>query len=283
MTRIIRTTLLLASLTGLMLLIGGALGGRSGMLLALLFSLVMNLGTYWYSDKIVLRMYHAKEVTPAESPELYRIVQDLVDRAGMPMPKVYIVNTQMPNAFATGRNPKHAAVAVTTGILNILNRDELEGIIAHELAHVKNRDTLISAMAATIAGVITFMANMAQWSLIFGGGDDDNGSNIIGVLAMAILAPIAALIIQLAISRGREFVADEGGAKLCGKPLALASALAKLDNAAGTIRADVNPSTVHMFIINPLKRGNIASLFSTHPSTEERIKRLHTMPFPFSV
>jgi len=277
MTRMIRTTLLLAGLTGLMLLIGGALGGSSGMLLALLISLVMNIGTYWYSDKIVLRLYNAKEVTISDSPELFRIVQGLVDRAGIPMPKVYIVNTPMPNAFATGRNPKHAAVAVTTGILKILNRDELEGVLAHELAHVKNRDTLISAMAATIAGVVTFMANMAQWSLIFGGGNDDNGNNIIGILATIILAPIAALIIQLAISRGREFGADEGGARICGKPLALASALAKLENAANSVRVDVNPSTAHMFIVNPLKRGYIASLFSTHPKTEERIKRLTAM------
>ena len=277
MTRMIRTTLLLAGLTGLMLLIGGALGGSSGMLLALLISLVLNIGTYWYSDKIVLRLYNAKEVTISDSPELFRIVQGLVDRAGIPMPKVYIVNTPMPNAFATGRNPKHAAVAVTTGILKILNRDELEGVLAHELAHVKNRDTLISAMAATIAGVVTFMANMAQWSLIFGGGNDDNGNNIIGILATIILAPIAALIIQLAISRGREFGADEGGARICGKPLALASALAKLENASNSVRVDVNPSTAHMFIVNPLKRSYIRSLFSTHPKTEERIKRLTAM------
>jgi heat shock protein HtpX len=277
MTRMIRTTLLLAGLTGLMLLIGGALGGSSGMLLALLISLFLNIGTYWYSDKIVLRLYNAKEVTILDSPELFRIVQGLVDRAGIPMPKVYIVNTPMPNAFATGRNPKHAAVAVTTGILKILNKDELEGVLAHELAHVKNRDTLISAMAATIAGVVTFMANMAQWSLIFGGGNDDNGNSIIGILATIILAPIAALIIQLAISRGREFGADRGGARICGKPLALASALAKLENASNSIRVDVNPSTAHMFIVNPLKRSHIASLFSTHPKTEERIKRLTTM------
>jgi len=277
MTRMIRTTLLLAGLTGLMLLIGGALGGSSGMLLALLISLVLNIGTYWYSDKIVLRLYNAKEVTISDSPELFRIVQGLVDRAGIPMPKVYIVNTPMPNAFATGRNPKHAAVAVTTGILKVLNRDELEGVLAHELAHVKNRDTLISAMAATIAGVVTFMANMAQWSLIFGGGNDDNGNNIISILATIILAPIAALIIQLAISRGRAFGAEEGGARICGKPLALASALAKLENASNSVGVDVNPSTAHMFIVNPLKRSYIRSLFSTHPKTEERIKRLTAM------
>ncbi len=271
----IRTTLLLASLTGLMLLIGGALGGRGGMMIALLFSLVMNMGTYWYSDKIVLKMYHAKEVTPAEAPELYGIVRGLVDRANMPMPKVYIVDTPMPNAFATGRNPSHAAVAATTGIMRILDRDELEAVMAHELSHVRNRDTLISSVAATVAGVITFVANMAQWSLIFGGNDEDGG-NIIGVLAMAILAPIAALVIQMAISRSREFGADKGGAELCGHPMALATSLSKLEMASGRAQAHVNPSTAHMFIVNPLK-GTMASLFSTHPSTEERIARLSAM------
>lgn len=272
----IRTTLLLASLTGLMLLIGGALGGRGGMAIALLFSLVMNMGTYWYSDKIVLKMYHAKEVTPAEAPELYGIVRGLVDRAKMPMPKVYIVDTPMPNAFATGRDPSHAAVAATTGIMRILDRDELEAVMAHELSHVRNRDTLISSVAATIAGVITFVANMAQWSLIFGGNDDDGG-NIVGILAMAILAPIAAMIIQMAISRSREFGADAGGAELSGHPMALARALSKLEGASGRASADVNPSTAHMFIVNPLKGKKLASLFSTHPSTEERIARLSAM------
>jgi len=273
----IRTTLLLASLTGLMLLIGGALGGRGGMMIALLFSLVMNMGTYWYSDKIVLKMYHAKEVTPAEAPELYSIVRGLVDRAKMPMPKVYIVDTPMPNAFATGRNPSHAAVAATTGIMRVLDKEELEAVMAHELSHVRNRDTLISSVAATIAGVITFVANMAQWSLIFGGGNDDDGGNIVGIIAMAILAPIAALIIQMAISRSREFGADAGAAELSGHPMALARALSKLEQAAGRAPADVNPSTAHMFIVNPLKGKKLASLFSTHPSTEERIARLSAM------
>jgi heat shock protein HtpX len=272
----IRTTLLLASLTGLMLLIGAALGGRGGMMIALLFSLVMNMGTYWYSDKIVLKMYKAKEVTAAEAPALYGIVRGLVDRANMPMPKVYIVDTPMPNAFATGRDPQHAAVAATTGIMKILDKDELEAVMAHELAHVRNRDTLISSVAATIAGVITFVATMAQWSLIFGGRDDDAGS-IVGVIAMAILAPIAAMIIQMAISRSREFGADASGAQLCGRPMALASALAKLEGAAGRAQADVNPSTAHMFIVNPLKGKKLASLFSTHPATEERIARLSAM------
>ncbi len=276
MASMIRTTLLLAGLTGLMLLIGGAVGGRGGMFLALIFSLIMNFGAYWYSDKIVLRIYHAREVTPAESPDLYSMVQRLAERAGLPMPKVYIVDTPMPNAFATGRDPKHAAVAVTTGIMRILNRNELEGVVAHELAHIKNRDTLISTVVATIAGVITFLASMAQWSLIFGGSDDDGG-NPIGMLVMAILAPIAATIIQMAISRGREFGADSGGASINGDPQALANALAKLEAGTSAVRADVNPSTAHMFIVNPLKGSSIASLFSTHPSTEERIRRLRAM------
>jgi heat shock protein HtpX len=276
MTSIIRTTLLLGILTGLMLLIGGVLGGRVGLLFALILSVVMNFGAYWYSDKIVLKMYHAKEVTPTESPELYGMVNNLSDRANLPMPKVYIVQTPMANAFATGRDQKHAAVAVTTGILKVLDRNELEGVLAHELAHIKNRDTLISAMAATIAGVITFMASMAQWSLIFGGRDDEGG-NIIGVLATAILAPIAAMIIQMAISRNREFGADGTGATISGRPMELANALIKLDNAASSVRADVNPSTAHMFIVNPLKGKSLASLFSTHPSTEERVRRLSAM------
>ena len=246
------------------------------MAIALLLSLVMNMGTYWYSDKIVLKMYKAKEVTPTEAPELYGIVRGLVDRANMPMPKVYIIDTPMPNAFATGRNPSHAAVAATTGIMRILDRNELEAVMAHELSHVRNRDTLISSVAATIAGVITFVANMAQWSLIFGGNDDDGG-NIVGVIAMAILAPIAAMVIQMAISRSREFGADAGGAELSGRPMALASALSKLEGAAGRVQADVNPSTAHMFIVNPLKGKKLASLFSTHPSTEERIARLSAM------
>ena len=276
MTNMIRTTLLLAGLTGLLLLIGGFVGGRSGMFLALIVSFAMNFGAYWYSDKLVLKMYHAREVTSAEAPDLYSLVQNLAHNANLPMPRVYIIDTPMANAFATGRDPKHAAVAVTTGIANILNRNELEGVVAHELAHIKNRDTLISTMAATIAGVITFLASMAQWSLIFGGSDDDGG-NPLAVLAMAILAPIAATIIQLAISRGREFGADASGAKICDNPLSLANALAKLEAGAGSVRANVNPSTAHMFIVNPLKGKAIATLFSTHPRTEERIARLRSM------
>ncbi len=273
MKGILRTTLLLAALTGLMLLIGGMIGGRSGMLLALILSAIMNFASYWYSDRIVLAMYHAREVSSDQYPELYGMVQALSERAGLPMPRVCVVDSPMANAFATGRDPRHAALAVTTGILKLLDRNELEGVIAHELTHVKNRDTLIGAMAAALAGVITYMANIAQWGLIFGGQDDDAG-NVLGALATIILAPIAAMLIQLAISRGREFSADRGGAEISGKPLALASALAKLDGASGAIRADVNPSTAHLFIVNPLKGRSMASLFSTHPSTQERIRRL---------
>ena len=276
MANMIRTTLLLAGLTGILLLIGGFFGGRSGMLIALIFSILMNFGSYWYSDKLVLKMYKARELSGAEAPELFRMVENLAGNAGLPMPRLYVVENPMPNAFATGRDPKHAAVAVTTGITRILNKEELEGVISHELAHVKNRDTLISTVAATIAGVITFMASMAQWSLIFGGGDDD-GANPLGILAMAILAPIAAMVIQLAISRGREFEADARGAKISGNPLSLASALAKLESGNNAVRSDVNPSTAHMFIVNPLKGKKMSSLFSTHPSTEERISRLRSM------
>jgi len=281
MNSMIRTTVLLSLLAILFVLIGGSLGGQIGMIIALGFSLLMIWGSYWHSDKLVLRMYHAKEVTPSQAPEIYSIVQRLADRASLPVPKVYIVENNMPNAFATGRDPAHAAVAVTTGIMKILNRDELEGVLAHEMSHVKNRDTLISAVAATIAGSITVLANFAQFSLIFGGlgggNDEDGGGNLVGILLMAILAPIAASIVQLAISRTREFEADANGAAMCGKPMALASALSKLEGAAKSSRVDVNPSTAHMFIVNPLRGKALASLFSTHPSTEERIRRLSAM------
>lgn len=281
MNSMIRTTVLLSLLAILFVLIGGSLGGQIGMIIALGLSLLMIWGSYWHSDKLVLRMYHAKEVTPSQAPEIYSIVQRLADRARLPVPKVYIVENNMPNAFATGRDPAHAAVAVTTGIMKILNRDELEGVLAHEMSHVKNRDTLISAVAATIAGSITVLANFAQFSLIFGGlgggNDEDGGGNLVGILLMAILAPIAASIVQLAISRTREFEADANGAAMCGKPMALASALSKLEGAAKSSRVDVNPSTAHMFIVNPLRGKALASLFSTHPSTEERIRRLSAM------
>ena len=279
MSSMIKTTLLLSSLAVFFIVAGRILGGGTGMVIALGLSLLMIWGSYWYSDKLVLRMYHAREVTSAQAPDIYSIVRGLADRANLPMPKVYVVDTPMPNAFATGRNPSHAAVAVTTGITRILDRNELEGVLAHELAHVKNRDTLISSVAATIAGAVTTLASFAQWSLIFGGfgGNDDEGGNIVGILLMAVLAPIAATVIQLAISRTREFEADAKGAKICGNPMALASALTKLESAANATRADVNPSTAHMFIVNPLRGKAMASLFSTHPPTEERIKRLSAM------
>ncbi|KGK97903.1 protease HtpX [Methanococcoides methylutens] len=285
MKNMFKTTLLLASLTGLLVIVGNLIGGTSGMIIAFAFAVILNFGSYWYSDKIVLKMYHAKEVTESESPKLYEIVRKLAMRADLPMPKVYIVETSMPNAFATGRDPKHAAVAATTGILNLLTPEEIEGVLAHELAHVKNRDTLISAVAATIAGVITMLATWARWAAIFGGigGRDDNGgSNIVGFIALAIVAPLAATIIQLAISRSREFAADAEGARISQKPWALASALSKLESGAQNYhprRNDVQPSenTAHMFIVNPLRGSKMMNLFRTHPTTEERIRRLNSM------
>jgi heat shock protein HtpX len=284
MKSMLKTTVLLALLTGVLIAIG-SFWGTSGIIIAFALALVMNFGSYWFSDKIVLAMYHAKEVTVSEYPNLFRIVSGLASKANLPMPKVYIMDSPMANAFATGRDPKHAAVAVTTGIMQILTPEELEGVLAHELAHVSNRDTLISAVAATIAGVITMIASMAQWAAIFsglGGRDDDNGGGIIGFLALVIVAPIAATLIQLAISRSREYVADESGSKICGKPYALASALSKLEHSADISAAhgrpaNINPSTAHMMIINPLRGSSLMSLFSTHPPTQERIARLNKM------
>ncbi len=285
MKSMLKTTVLLAALTGLLVVIG-SFWGPGGMTIAFILAIIMNFGSYWFSDKIVLAMYHAREVTESEFPNLYRIVRNLTYKASLPMPRVYIVESPMANAFATGRNPEHAAVAVTTGIMQILTPEELEGVLAHELAHVQNRDTLISAVAATIAGVITMIASMAQWAAIFGGlggrNDEDRSGGIIGFLVLVIIAPIAATLIQLAISRSREFVADERGAKMCGKPWALANALGKLHKAADISAAhdqpaDINPSTAHMMIVNPLRGSAIMSLFSTHPPTEERIARLNRM------
>ncbi len=278
----IKTTLLLAALTGLFIAAGGVLGGRTGMIMAFGFAILMNMGAWWFSDSIAMRMSGAREVSPSEAPELHRIVAELATRAGLPMPRVAIINSPMPNAFATGRSPATGVVAVTTGIMDILNRDELAGVIAHELAHIKNRDTLISSVAATIAGAITFLAEMAQWAFLFGGlggGDDEEGGGIGGLvssLLLIILAPIAAVIIQMAISRSREFEADAGGARILGDPLPLASALQQLESAAQRSYVHVNPSTAHMYIVNPL-RGGLAGLFSTHPKTEERITRLRAL------
>jgi heat shock protein HtpX len=277
----IKTGLLLGALTGLLMLIGGWFGGQTGVVIAFIFAIAMNFGSYWFSDKIVLRMYQAKAVSEGEAPELYAMVKNLALRAAMPMPRVYIIPEETPNAFATGRDERHAVVAVTEGILRILGRDELEGVIAHELSHIRNRDILIGSIAATLAGAIVMLANMAQWAAMFGGAsrDDDEGggSNIVGLILMAILAPIAATLIQMAISRSREYLADAGGAKISGKPYGLAGALEKLSRASQAIPMNANPSTAHMFIVNPLTGRSLMNLFSTHPPIEERIARLRSM------
>jgi heat shock protein HtpX len=277
-----KTVVLMVGLTVLMVMIGGGVAGRQGLILAFVFASVMNVVSYWFSDKIVLRMYRAHEVTEREAPVLYGVTRDLAMKMGIPMPKVYIIPSEAPNAFATGRNPKHAAVAATEGIIRLLSREELMGVMAHELGHVRNRDILIGTVAATIAGAISMIAHMAQWAMIFGGGrrDDREGAgSLISALAMIILAPIAAALIQMAISRSREYQADATGARVCGNPLYLASALKKLHNASQRIPMDANPATAHMFIVNPLSGGGITSLFSTHPPMEERIKRLEAMVY----
>lgn len=276
----IKTVGLLTALTMLLMLIGQFVGGPSGAAIFLLIALVINFGAWWFSDKLALRMSGAREVSPAEAPDLHSTVEHLSMLARLPKPRVYIIENDSPNAFATGRNPEHAAVAVTTGIQSLLSKDELAGVIAHELAHIRNRDTLISAVVATIAGAITWIANMLQWTAIFGGfgRDDEEGGNIIGMLALAILAPIAAMIIQLAISRSREFSADATGARILGDPLPLASALEKLQY--GVQRrpmAKASPATQHLFIVNPVAGVNVSKLFSTHPPTEERVARLQQM------
>ncbi len=274
---IFRTTLLMAFLTVLLVLAGNALAGPSGMKIAFAIALVMNLGSYWFSDKIVLKMYRAQEVTRAEAPELYNMVETLARQAGLPMPKTYLIQNPAPNAFATGRNPKHAAVAVTTGIMQLLDRNELMGVIGHELSHIKHRDILIGTIAATIAGAITMMANMAKWAMIFGGSRDDNRGGGLAAIAMMIIAPIAAMLIQMAISRSREYAADRGGAAISGNPRYLSSALRKLTTGIQRVPMDASPATAHMFIVSPLRGGGIMSLFSTHPPMEERIQRLEAM------
>jgi heat shock protein HtpX len=277
----LRTTMLLALLTGLLVLAGGAIGGRSGMTLALMMAAVMNFVSYWFSDRIVLAMYGAREVTEADYPDFFGLVRQLAVQGHMPLPRIYIIDSDTPNAFATGRNPEHAAVAATTGILRILSRDELQGVMAHELSHVRHRDILISSIAATVAGAITYLAHMAQWAAIFGGGRDrdEEGGGAIGLIFMAILAPIAAMLIQMAISRSREYEADRGGAELAGNPLYLAGALRKLELANQQIPMEANPATAHMFIVNPLTGGGLMGLFSTHPPLEERIKRLEALAY----
>ncbi|WP_179944525.1 zinc metalloprotease HtpX [Geobacter pickeringii] len=279
----LKTTLLLTLLTLLMVAMGSAIGGRSGMVYAFFMACAMNFFSYWFSDKIVLSMYGAREITEAENPQFYGMVRRLTVNAGLPMPKVYVIPSDSPNAFATGRNPSHAAVAATEGILRILSLEELEGVMAHELSHVKNRDILVSTIAATFAGAISMLGHMLQWAAMFGGGrsDDDEGAGgMIGGLAMAIIAPIAAMLIQMAVSRSREYLADESGARICGNPLALANALRKLHSASQMIpMQEASPASAHLFIVNPLTGGSLLNLFSTHPPMEERIARLEAMAY----
>lgn len=274
----IKTAMLMVILTLLLVFAGGALGGKSGMTFALIMAFLMNFITYFFSDKIVLKMYKAREVAEAEAPVLHRIVRRLSQKAGMPMPKVYIIPDMSPNAFATGRNPNHAAVAATEGIMQLLTEEELAGVMAHELAHVRHRDILIGTIAATVAGAISYLAQMAQWAMIFGGRhDDDEGGNPIASLVMMIVLPIAAMLIQMAISRSREYAADEGGARLHGNPHALANALRKLHKGAQVIPMHATPATSHMMIVNPFSGGALMKLFSTHPPVEERIARLESL------
>ncbi len=279
----VKTFVLLTALTLLFIWVGGLLGGQQGMVSAFFFACIMNFVSYWFSDKIVLAMYGAKPVAEAEAPELYSIVRELCHKADLPLPKIYMIPTEAPNAFATGRNPEHAVVAVTEGIMQILNREELAGVLGHELAHVKHRDILISSIAATIAGAISMLANMARWGLMFGGGggrdrDENHQGNPLALLLALILVPIAAMLIQLAVSRSREFDADEAGAEIDGHPEHLASALQKLESTRKAIPfTAANPETAHLFIVNPLSGDFLMSLFSTHPPTKERVERLLKM------
>lgn len=272
----IRTTILLAVMTALIIWIGQYFGGQQGMIIALLIAAGMNFFSYWFSDKIVLKMYRAREVGPQQAPDVFEMVKTLTGNAELPMPKVFVIPKEAPNAFATGRNPEHAVVAVTEGLLNIMDPDEVKGVLAHELAHVKNRDILIGSIAATMAGAIMVLANIARFSALFGGrgGDGDRGGGAIGLIAMSILAPFAAMIIQMAISRSREYLADSTGARFAGSPEGLANALEKLGQYSKRIPLNANPSTAHMFIVNPLSGRSMMSLFSTHPPLAERIARL---------
>jgi heat shock protein HtpX len=275
----LRTTLLLAGLTVFLVVMGQLIGGRQGMMMALILATGMNFFSYWFSDKIVLRMYSAREITPGQAPEVFGLVQQLAQRANLPMPKVYLIPQETPNAFATGRNPQHAVVAVTEGLLRMMNRDELAGVLAHELSHVKNRDILVGSIAATLAGAVMVLANMARFAAFVGGGRRDEsegggGLGTVGMLLMSIIAPLAAMLIQMAISRSREYLADSSAAAITGAPQGLASALAKLGAASGQRPMQASPATAHMFIVNPLTAGGLMSLFSTHPPLEERIARL---------
>jgi len=274
----LKTGVLLVVLTVLFVAIGSYVGGRGGMVMAFAFAVLMNAGAYWFSDKIVLKMYRAQEVSEAEAPELHAIVHRLATAASVPMPKVYILPSDSPNAFATGRNPQHAAVAVTRGIMKILAPDELEGVLAHEMAHVKNRDILIGTVAATLAGAIMLLARFAQFAAIFGGGRDRNeGGGALGLIAMAIIAPIGAMLVQMAVSRSREYQADASGARFCGRPDSLARALEKISGTSKRIPLESTPATAHMFIMSPLSGRGMMSLFSTHPPMEKRVERLRAM------
>ena len=281
-----KTAFLLSGLTLLLMFVGRVFGGQNGMLIALIFAAVLNFVSYFYSDKIALSMYRAKPVTREELPRAYQVVERLTQKIGIPMPRMYVIPTESPNAFATGRNPNHASVAVTQGILNLLNDEELEGVLAHELGHVRNRDILISSIAATVAGTITYLAEIARWGMIFGGYErdsNDRGGGGFGALLMLILAPIAAMMIQLAVSRSREYQADESGAHYTGNPYALASALAKLDAYSKRLPMQATPSTAHLFIVQPFLGMNLGSLFSTHPPIAKRIERLTGRPAEFNM
>lgn len=278
----IRTTFLLALLTVMIVWLGDYLGGRNGLIVAFIFATAMNLGSYWFSDRIVLAMYRAQPIDEHQAPGLYRMVRELAAAAQIPMPRIYMIPEETPNAFATGRNPENAVVAVTEGLWRLLSPEEIRGVLAHEIGHIKNRDILVSSIAATLAGVVMFLANMARWGAIFGGGggqdDEEGGSNIFAVLITSILAPVAAMLIQMAISRSREYLADETGAQLARSPESLARALEKLELASQRIPMEAaQPATAHMFIVNPLSGSSLMNLFSTHPPIEERIKRLRSM------
>lgn len=281
MGNMFKTFILMAALTALFMLAGQAIGGRQGLTFALVMAFLMNFFAYWFSDKLALKMSGAQEVDKTKAPQLHQVVEDLVVRAGLPKPRLYIIPSDTPNAFATGRNPEHAAVAVTSGIMRTLNPDELRGVLAHELAHIKNRDILISSIAAVLAGAISYLATMAQWAMFFGGGrsdDEEGGSgNLVSSILMMILAPIAAMLIQMAISRSREYLADATGAKIAGQPLFLANALTKLEEWNHRLPMDVNPAQAQMYIVNPLTGQSFASLFSTHPPIKERVSRLRQM------
>lgn len=280
MGNFLKTAILLTLLTLLLVFVGGLLGGRDGMMIAFFMACAMNFFSYWFSDRIVLAAYRAEPLSEHDAPEVYSIVRELAEDARIPMPRVYMIPSASPNAFATGRNPRNAVVAVTQGIFRLLNREELKGVLAHEISHVLNRDILISSVAATLAGAVSMLADMARWGLMFGGGrrDNERESNPIAVMLAAILIPVAAMLIQLAVSRSREYGADETGAHLCGNPLYLASALRRLESGSKqTVMREANPSTAHLFIVNPLKGGGFSGLFSTHPPIEERIARLERM------